>query len=107
MNMLVVGGMWGGNSGIDVSGGGGGGAGMASPPDRPNGENVAVVRKSIVATKNRRADDGREKQSLFDNLLVLFWHDWKPGNGLDFSKLSGTVASFRLQRQNTLVTNVV
>jgi hypothetical protein len=93
MNMLVVGGMWGGNSGIDVSGGGGGGAGMASPPDRPNGENVAVVRKSIVATKNRRVEDAREKQSLFDYLLVLFWHDWKPGNcrhtGLDFSNLSG------------------
>ena len=43
MNMLVVGGMWGGSSGIEVSGGGGG-AGMARPPDKPSGENVAVVR---------------------------------------------------------------
>lgn len=43
MNMLVVGGMCGGSNGIDVRGGGGG-AGMARPPDKPNGENVAVVR---------------------------------------------------------------
>ena len=44
MNMLVVGGMCGGSNGIEVNGGG---AGIARPPDRPSGENDAVVLKSI------------------------------------------------------------